>query len=269
MSAQVRRQGTYWIGTISGDQGWTPCLPGGVAYLRGQLETGEGGFVHHQVFLICSRKQSIAGVSALFAPIRGHWELTRSSAAEQYVWKEDSRSGEPYEYGIRPIRRNSAVDWEKVKTEAIAGDLSNIPPDIFVRYYRTLLAIGADYSVPVAEERSAVVFWGRTGSGKSRRAWQEAGDLAYSKDPRTKFWCGYRNQVNIIIDEFRGSIDISHLLRWLDRYPVTVEIKGSSKPLLAKKYWITSNVHPKDWYPELDGATFDALSRRLEIFEIN
>jgi len=265
----ARRQGTLWMATISVDQGWEPSLPEGCAYIKGQLECGQGGFEHYQVFFIVASKQSLAGVRSIFAPVSGHFELTRSALAEAYVWKQDTRVGEPFEYGARPLRRNSATDWNQIKDLAIAGRLSEVPADIFVRYYRTLVCISADFSQPVAAERSAKVFWGRTGSGKSRKAWEEAGDQAYSKDPRTKFWCGYRDQKNIVVDEFRGAIDISHLLRWLDRYPVNVEIKGSSKPLCAISFWFTSNIHPEFWYPDLDRATFDALSRRLEIIEMN
>lgn len=110
-----------------------------------------------------------------------------------------------------------------------------------------------------------LLFWGRTGSGKSRRAWQEAGWDAYPKDPRTKFWDGYRGQEHVVVDEFRGGIDVAHLLRWLDRYPVLVEIKGSSVPLTATKIWFTSNLHPRDWYPALDEDTLNALMRRIKI----
>lgn len=85
-------------------------------------------------------------------------------------------------------------------------------------------------------ERQVFVYTGPTGTGKSRRAWEEGGINSYPKDPRSKFWCGYRSQECVIIgkyvsdvlltlDEFRGGIDISHLLRWLDRYPCIVEVK--------------------------------------------
>jgi len=269
MSNPVRRQGNLWIGTIAAASGWEPALPAGVTYLKGQLEEGEGGFRHYQVFVITSSKQSVHGIRRLFEPVSGHWELTRSTAAEEYVWKETTRVGEQFEFGSKPVKRNSAADWEKVKSLAIAGNILEIPADIFVRYYRSLTSIASDNSAPVSIIRSATVYWGRTGSGKSRRAWDEAGDLSYSKDPRTKFWCGYRSQKNVVIDEFRGSIDISHILRWLDRYPVSVEVKGSSKPLFAEKFWFTSNIHPRDWYPDLDSPTLDALLRRLEIVEMN
>jgi len=114
-------------------------------------------------------------------------------------------------------------------------------------------------------EREIVCYWGTTGMGKSRRAWEEAGLNAYPKDPRSKFWDGYRGQEHVVFDEFRGGIDISHVLRWFDRYPVIVEVKGSSTVLKAKKIWITSNLHPNDWYPELDQETKSALIRRLTI----
>lgn len=140
-----------------------------------------------------------------------------------------------------------------------------IPPDIFIRYYRSLVSIGTDFAKPPAMERKCIVFWGKTNTGKSRRAWEEGGLESFPKDPRTKWWSGYRGQRHVIIDEFRGAVDISHLLRWTDRYPVNVEIKGGSKPLLAETIWITSNIHPKEWYPELDEETFRALTRRLKI----
>lgn len=122
--------------------------------------------------------------------------------------------------------------------------------------------------------REVYVFWGPTATGKSRRAWEEGGLEAYPKDPRSKFWDGYGGQSNVILDEFRGGkgllmlgIDIAHLLRWTDRYPCRVEVKGSSRPLLATKIWITSNLSPEMWYPELDYSTQQALLRRLNITE--
>ena len=71
--------------------------------------------------------------------------------------------------------------------------------------------------------------------------------------------------MKLMLDEFRGGIDVSHILRWLDRYPVSVETKGGSRPLLASKIWITSNLDPRSWYPDLDEDTKEALLRRMNI----
>lgn len=195
-----------------------------------------------------------------------HAEISRSAAASDYVWKEDTRvSGTQFELGVRPFKRNDPRDWDAIWEMAVAGNLVGIPASVRVQSYRTLRAICADHSKPVGMERTCFVFWGRTGTGKSRRAWDEAGVDAYSKDPNTKFWCGYNGQRNVVIDEFRGRIDVSHFLRWLDRYPVNVEIKGSSTPLCCERVWITSNLDPRAWYSELDEETLNALLRRLNI----
>jgi len=240
-----------------------------LVYLRGQQERcPTSGRIHWQLLASFVRQVRIPQVKQLVCD--GHWEPSRSEAARDYVWKEStSIAGTRFEIGEEPVRRNRATDWESVRSKAVAGDLHQIPADIFVRYYRSLCAIAADHSQPVAVLRTVHVFWGATGTGKSKRAWEEAGVSAYAKDPRSKWWCGYRDQRNVIIDEFRGGIDISHLLRWLDRYPVSVETKGSSKPLLAQNIWITSNLDPRLWYPDLDADTLAALLRRINITHFN
>jgi len=267
--AAVRRQGLLWIGTIpSVAAQWTPQLPEGVQYIKGQLELGEGGLEHWQVFFTFGTKKSLAAVRNLWHPVIGHWELTRSAAAEEYVWKEETRIGEPFEFGERSFRRNSKVDWQLVRQNAEQGVFDAIPPDLFIRYYGNIIKICAASLQPTPMERSCTVFWGPTGTGKSFRAWNAAGIDTYAKDPRSKFWDGYCGQRNVIIDEFRGTLDVSHLLRWLDRYPVRVEVKGSSVPLQATNFWITSNLSPAFWYPELDPASFDALNRRMNVVHI-
>lgn len=262
---EMRRQGIFWLLTIP-HRGYTPFLPEGCKWIKGQLEEGEGGFLHWQIIVAFSKKMATAGVREVFGP--WHCELTRSEAAGEYVWKEQTRvEGTQFELGAKPIRRNSKVDWDNIWASAQSGNFASIPANIRVVSYRTLRAIASDYVSPVSVIRSCHVFWGPTGTGKSKRAWEEGGMDAYSKDPRSKFWCGYTGQRNVVMDEFRGGIDISHLLRWLDRYPVRVEIKGSSVPLAAETFWITSNVNPKDWYPDIDYLTVAALLRRLNITE--
>lgn len=145
----------------------------------------------------------------------------------------------------------------------------DIPPDILVRYYHSIRRIQQDHLEPSPIEREVVCYWGRSGAGKSRRAWEEAGIHAYPKDPNTKFWCGYRSHQHVIIDEFRGQISIGHMLRWLDRYPVIIELKGGASVLAATKIWITSNIPPQDWYPDLDDETKIALRRRMNVTHFN
>lgn len=228
------------------------------------------GFLHWQVVAYFKSRVRLGRIKSIFGN-SVHAEPTRSNAAADYVWKDESSVGDRFEFGTLPdatrnIRNNK--DWEAIKLAARAGRLDDIPADVYCRNYNTLKRIVVDHMAPVAIERSVKVYWGATGVGKSRLAWNEAGLDAYPKDPRSKFWDGYSNQSCVVVDEFRGGIDISHILRWFDRYPVIVEVKGSSTVLSANKIWITSNLHPRLWYPDIDDLTFDALMRRLTVFEI-
>lgn len=258
-------QGRYWMLTIP-QHLFTPYLPEGICWIKGQLEEGnEGGYLHWQLVVACRSKKTLSYIKSIFGS-EIHGELTRSAAAEQYVWKEDTRvQGTQFELGTKALKRNSATDWDEIRQLARTNQLERIPGDVYVRYYGNLRRIASDNQQPIAMERTCRVYWGASGVGKSRRAWDEAGLEAYPKDPRTKWWDGYRGQPNVVIDEFRGDIGISHILRWLDRYPVSVETKGSQQPLAATTFWITSNLDPRCWYPDLDEDTKQALLRRLEI----
>jgi hypothetical protein len=256
-------QGVYWCATAPYNM-FMPYLPPGIKYIKGQLERGETGYLHWQLLIVCGRSRRLAWIRDVFGPF--HFELSRSDAADAYVWKDDTAvAGTRFELGLKPFRRNCKTDWDQVRTSAMEGRFEDVPSSVFVGHYRNLRAIASDFAQPQAVERTVHVFWGRTGTGKSRRAWDEAGMDAFSKDPRTKFWCGYRGQRKVVVDEFRGGIDIAHILRWCDRYPVQVEVKGASCPLVADEIWFTSNVDPRQWYPGLDELTLEALLRRFNI----
>ena len=215
-----------------------------------------------------AKQHRLAAIKQIFGQLC-HAEPSRSEAAETYVFKENTAvPNTRFELGSKPFKRNSSTDWVDVLQRAKSSQFDDIPADVLVRCYSNLRRISADFATPMAIERTVHVFWGPTGTGKSRRAWSEAGLDAYPKCPNTKFWCGYNGHTNVVIDEYRGSISISNILRWFDRYPVLVEIKGSAVVLKATTIWITSNLHPREWYPDLDQLTQEALLRRLNIVHI-
>lgn len=256
--------GRYWILTIP-FQHYTPYPNNNVQWIKGQLEQGESGYLHWQIVISFAANARLSKVKSIFGP-ECHAELTKSAAAESYVWKDETAvEGTRFEFGSKLLKRNSKRDWQQIWEDAKDGKVEEIEVAARVQHYRTIRQIAADFAKPVGMERTVYVFWGLTGTGKSRRAWEEAGIEAYPKDPRTKFWCGYQGQAHVVIDEFRGGIDIAHMLRWLDRYPVIVETKGSSTVLRASNIWITSNLDPRRWFPDCDSATIDALLRRLTI----
>jgi len=263
-------QARYWLLTIP-HHDFVPVLHDGVAYVRGQVEQGaDTGYLHWQLLVVLSKKSTMGFVKGLYGQ-SAHCEQSRSAAADEYVWKEDTRvAGTQFELGKRAFKRNSETDWDTVRASAIAGDLDSIPADIFVRNYHSLKRIQKDYSV--AHPRpgtSCKVFWGDTGTGKSHRAWEEATQGCYVKNPSTKWWDAYKGEKHVLIDEFTGQIGITYLLRWLDKYSCRVEEKGGDLPLMATQFWICSNIDPREWYPEATPQQRAALLRRLTITHFN
>lgn len=260
--------GRFFLLTIPAASWTTPTeLHPDLSWVRGQQETAASGFLHWQVACRSFKVSRISKIKTLFCP-QAHVELSRSAAANDYVWKEDTRvEGTQFELGSLPVGKQP-VDWQGLKDKAISGDLDSIDPGLLVRHFNSIARIHAHFARPAL--RAFIhcrVFVGPTGSGKTHRAMEEAmgTGAVYWKASTTKWWDGYHGEENVVIDEFDGQIGIIHLLRWLDKYPCSVEIKGGSTPLKAIRFWITSNNPVSQWF--VNGVVTDAqraaLGRRV------
>jgi hypothetical protein len=264
---QNTKQAKYWLLTIP-DSTWNPPkdLYPGTVYLSGQQELGSStSYKHWQVLVCFSQKKTLNQCKSYFTP-QTHAEPSKSEAARDYVHKDESSvPGTRFELGEYPFRRNSKTDWKKVLKKAKEGALDEVPPDVTIRYYSTLKRISIDYGVPIMRGPQHVsLYWGETGTGKTRKFYDEIGDTKYYlKAPTTKWWDGYKGEEVVLVDEFRGMVEISHLLKWLDRYPCACEVKGAQVFLNTKRWVFTSNLPLKDWYKDLDSETVDALARRF------
>lgn len=271
----IMAQGKYWLITdfyVNALNDYDTAVPSfwtskNIVYSKGQLERCPLTNELHWQFTVCYEKKVRPRTVKATLGDKVHCELSNSEQTLKYVWKDETSEGRRWEWGKLPFKRNSKPDWDKIKQAAKEGRLDDdaIPSSVFVCNYASLKKIKMDYMQGEAIQKDVNVFWGETGVGKSRRAWYEAGLDAYPKTPTTKFWDGYQGQGKVVIDEFTGQIEITHMLRWLDRYPVLVETKGSGTVLKASKIWITSNLHPTDWYKTVPDVQLEALLRRLNI----
>lgn len=265
-------QARYWALTIPKDK-WTKWteLPEDVACIKGQEEIGSTtGYHHWQLFVAFKNKVRKRVVINLFGK-DAHCEATRSEAYEKYCGKKDNTTveGTFFELGKKALKRNSKADWDEVWEAAKKGKIEDIDVSLRIRHYNTLKRIEKDYDKPTICEKEVFVFWGAAGTGKSHRAWEEAGLEAYIKDPCTKFWDGYQGEENVIIEEFKGDINLSHMLRWMDKWPVRFEVKFGTACSRVKRIWITSNVDPRNWYPQANSDQMAALIRRIKITHFN
>ena len=99
------------------------------------------------------------------------------------------------------------------------------------------------------------MYWGATGTGKTRTAYAENPDLY--RVSSYKWFDGYDGEECVLFDEFRpDNMSFEKLLEITDGYGVRFEVKGGFTYFNPKKIIFTSNVDPKYWYTEHDKAPF-------------
>lgn len=209
-------QHTYWFATVAATDDdhpfQVPFSTGLITWAKGQKERADSGFLHWQAVFSTSRSRTLLWCKRNIHST-AHFQPSRSQAADVYVHKEDTAiPGTRFELGTKPVPITK-VDWDAVWESAKSKDFMAIPARLRFTAYRTICSIAKDFQQPVATVKNVSYFYGETGTGKSKLAWEEAGLLAFPKDPKTKFWDGYNGQPHVIIEEFRGAIAIEHMLR--------------------------------------------------------
>ena len=233
---------------------------GPVVYIVFGKEVGESGTPHLQGYIIFRSQQYFSYVKALLP--RGHWGVKRdtSKKASDYCKKD----GDFFEAGQLPKESGEMEKdrWELARKRAREGDLDEIPPDIFIKYYRTLTQIKKDYMTKPADLKDVTGVWlyGPPGIGKSHSARQRYPN-SYIKG-QNKWWDGYQGEETVIIDDFDCKELGHHLKIWSDQYAFIAENKGALM-IRAKVICITSNYHPRQmgW----DEVTTEAIMRRFKI----
>jgi len=142
-------------------------------------------------------------------------------------------------------------------------------PATYIRYHRGVDRLYETlYDTPRMLEQDAqvLVLHGDTGTGKTRRAYALASSLPggfYVKMSYNQWWRNYRGEQTILIDEYAGQWPLCYLLQVLDRYAMDIEYKGGGVNLQAKRFIITSNINPLDWYTGTNNKHQLALQRRI------
>lgn len=139
-------------------------------------------------------------------------------------------------------------------------------PVVYARYGRFVDTCFIHFSKEREWKPVVVVYWGETGTGKTRKAFEEARDLGSPYvHPGGSWFDGYDGGQGVIFDDFGGSeFKLTYLLKLLDRYPMRVPVKGGFVQWLPTHIWITSNYSPKDWYTQAKEEHVRALLRRID-----
>lgn len=229
------------------------------------------GKKHLQMYVETNTRRRFSFLTSKMEPfftIPCHVEKAKGTADQNVVYcskeKVLLKIGEP-------MRQGSRSDLAGLK-EAIDNGADDA--SLWENYFSLMVQYGrrlADYrDLHTAKRREfgrLFIFWGTTGTGKTRKAFELAeGGEPYVHMGTTTFFEGYANQEVAIFDEFDGtSISFAYFKQLTDRYPMRVNVKGGSKEWNPKIIVFTSNVDPRKWWPQENKPDkwWDQVQRRI------
>jgi len=268
-------------------------LGGNIGYLTYQPERGENGTPHLQGFVYFPNRRTMGGAKQLLGVTRVHLESMRGSVRQaiDYCHKDDTRDGSVgygmFEYGDsagipsnngQGSRSDLSSFGDRIRAGESLQEIAEEDFTTYVKYHRGIASwINLQYqSKPcgrgvIPDAPRVLWLYGTAGSGKTRAAVEEADTKSvYFKPADSKWWCGYAQEECVILDDFRANwFPFSYLLRLLDIYPLSVEVKGGMIQFNSKLIIITNTMRPEQVFHNLaeqnDGKIQQLLRRITEV----
>ncbi len=266
-----------------------------VNYMISRYEVGEKtGNIHIQMFIQFNNALPGSSIEKVLRSSSYHAERATGTPLQAAAYcgavKESKHYEKPgamnntvIELGERDETTQGAREDLK-RLAATAKDLgenatAHLYPEMYIKYHRGIKAL-IEQLEPVVLRREIVPichnFWGKTGRGKSEKAYKLAKKLGY-KDHQiymqsgTKWWDGYRGQPVVIVNEFDGTGWTCNMFKKItDRWFHQVEVKGSFRTLKVEHFIFTSQQRCDTWYKNMPMEDQEAVMRRFKnIKEIN
>lgn len=263
-------------------------------------ERGASGTQHLQGYAYFKHPKSFTAVVELLGEPRAHVEEAKGTALQNQQYC--SKDGDYVEFGDLP-RQGRRKDLETIREAITEGasekQIADSHFSTWVVYRRSL----NEYRHLVKQQprrQKSIVVWicGPTGSGKTRSVysnpnsllglltniredekWQRlvanlssmdsesarSRDLWPLPDASCRWFDGYDQQSEVLMDDFRGESDLAFMLRLLDRYPMQVPIKGGFVNWNPDVIYITSNFSPRDAYKSQTLEELRPFFRRIDL----
>lgn len=112
-----------------------------------------------------------------------------------------------------------------------------------------------------------VYVWGATGAGKTRSVMDKYG---YKNVFRVTNYAhpfdGYKGEPVMLFDEFRSSLPLADMLKYLDGYPLMLPCRYADKVACFNEVYLISNIPLEQQYPNVqveEPASYAAFLRRI------
>lgn len=265
----IERLRDEWIaGSDTRTGAWTFCV-------------SEKGLRHIHMVLEDQKAMRFTAIKKAYAPGM-HFEATKGNKqqAEDYIYKR-GKFEEKGEEILAFVQYGEIKGCQGHRTDLIglynmiSDGMSNY--DIIQENPRYMFSIEKIDRVrqTVLEEKFSDVWrtldvtyiWGMTGTGKTRGVMEQYGyrnvfrvtDYLHPFD-------GYRGQDVVLFEEFRSSLLIDDMLKYLDGYPVELPARYTNRHVCFTKVYIATNIDLRKQYPNIQveqPITWQGFLRRI------
>ena len=265
-----------------------------IKYLAAQFEEGEKtqrlhiqGYIETYDSTTRSQLQRRLGVPGMHMDPR----LGTRAQARDYALKQDNdwyhinypdwgekgarKEGTiPLELGVWKSQQGRRTDLEEL-CDAIHEEPTELAvylrcPSQYIKY-----STGIKRARSLLEQRRVLeyipnlethIFYGHTRSGKTRETLKNGHQNMFCPIWNgQKFWFdGYDGQEILLLDEFTGQCTPKQFQRLLDHYVIRLESKGDTVVSNWTKIYITSNLHPEQWFDNWFGVAEEIQQSIME-----
>lgn len=248
-------------------------------------EIGENGTYHTHIYL-----QGRGGINFDTVKKRfdgGHFEVAKGTASQNrdYVsksgkWEKDKKHetqvpGTFEEWGSLPVERQGARNdladiYDMIKNGMTNYQIMEEMPDVMLQLDKLEMARQTVRDAEFADvwrNLDVQYIYGDTGSGKTRSVMEKYGyrNVYRVTDYRHPF-DSYMGQDVILFEEFRSSLPLGDMLKYLDGYPVVLPCRYTNRQACFTKVYISTNIPIGSQYPEIQRESigdFLAFLRRI------
>ena len=248
-------------------------------------EIGEQGTPHTHLYLYSPNAILFSTLQQRF--LGAHIEAAKGSHRENrdYIrkegrWLDDAK----HETNLpETFEESGALPIERDKRESISSEILSLiqsgssNAEILVQYpsaMNRLQHIEAARQTLLEEcysnqwrDLEVTYLWGKTGVGITRSIMEKYG---YSRVYRVTNYDhpfdDYKRQDVILFEEFRSSLPIQDMLKYLDGYPLMLPCRYSNKAACFTKVYLVSNIPLSAQYPNVqvsEPETYRAFCRRI------
>lgn len=228
-------------------------------------EVGQSGTPHLQGYIVFEKKKRFNVVRRLLGGV-AHIERKSANSTHEQAWQYCCKDGDIWQDGELPPEKGSRTDLDAIDSAVRSGkrprDIAEQFGTSFIKFHRGIERLHFRLDEPRRWASEVFVYWGASGTGKTRKVVESEPDLWISGGGG--WFDGYEGQEAVLFDDFGGhEFKFTFWLKLVDRYPMRVQIKGGYTQWKPKRIFFTSNFHYTEWWKELNLAQLEARDRRI------